>query len=292
MKPFEVVVPKTIDEAVEALSHYGEAARVIAGGTALALLMRQGLYRPQALINLNPILDLHGIRRGTDGGFVLGPLTLHREVEYHSVLGEIYPALVEMARHVANPQVRNMGSLGGNLCHADPASDPPTALIAAGAKVTLQGPEGRRTLPVEDLFVGYYETCLSPREIMTEINLPRPPHRSGMSYHRFTTTTLEDRPFVCVGVQLTVAEGGKKCEDARVAVGAASASPVRARSAEDVLRGQDISDDLLQAASERVVEGIEPIDDIRGPASYRLAMVRVFFRRAVQDAWRSARENL
>ena len=292
MKPFEVVVPKTVEEAVEALSHYGESARVIAGGTALALLMRQGLYRPQALINLNPILDLHGIRRGTNGGFVLGPLTLHREIEYHSVLGEIYPALVEMARHVANPQVRNMGSLGGNLCHADPASDPPTALIAAGAKATLQGPEGQRTLPVEDLFVGYYETCLKPDEVMTEINLPPPPHRSGISYHRFTTTTLEDRPFVCVGVQLTVGEDGKKCEDARVAVGAASPAPVRARAAEDALKGRDLSDDLFQTASEQVVQGIEPIDDVRGPASYRLAMTKVFFRRAAQNAWQSAREKL
>ncbi|MFQ5914987.1 MAG: FAD binding domain-containing protein [Nitrospinota bacterium] len=292
MKPFEVIAPKTVEEAVEALGHYGDSARALGGGTALALLMRQGLFRPKAIVNLNPIENLRGIRSAPDGGFLIGPLTLHREIESHPLLAERYPALAEMAHHVANPQVRNMGTLGGNLCHADPASDPPAALIAAGAQVAVQGPQGRRSLPVEDLFVGYYETSLRMDEVLCEIRLPAPPQRSGLAYHRYTTTTLEDRPFVCVGVGLKVSADGKKCEDARVAVGGASPAPTRATAAEEALRGADLSEELFGAASERAVEGIEPIDDVRGPASYRLEMVKVFFRRAARDAWRSAREKL
>ncbi len=292
MKPFEVLFPETVEEAVEALGHYGDSARAIAGGTALALLMRQGLFRPKALINLNTVKDLHGVRSNGDGGFLIGPLTLHREIESHPQLGERFPALVEMAHHVANPQVRNMGTIGGNLCHADPASDPPTALIAAGAEAAVQGPEGKRGLPVEDLFQGYYETRLRTDEVLTGIELPAPPPRSGLAYLRYTTTTSEDRPFVCVGVRLTVSADGSRCEDARVAVGAASPVPVRAAAAEKALRGHDLTDELLQAASEHAVEGIEPIDDVRGPASYRLEMVKVFFRRAAHEAWRLAREKL
>ncbi|MDP6619302.1 MAG: FAD binding domain-containing protein [Nitrospinota bacterium] len=204
MKPFGVVAPDTVEEAVEALGRYGESARVIAGGTALALLMRQGLYRPKALINLNGVQGLHGIRGEADGGVFIGPLTPHREIERDPLLAERFPALAGMARHVANPQVRNVGTIGGNLCHADPASDPPTALIAAGAEVAVLGPAGARDLAVEDLSRGYYETCLGPDEVLTGIRLPAPEPRSGMAYLRYTTTTEEDRPFVCVGVRLKV----------------------------------------------------------------------------------------
>lgn len=290
MKPFEVIAPDTAEEAVEALGHYGESARVIAGGTALALLMRQGLYRPKALVNLNGVQELRGIRGEADGGVFIGPLTPHREIERDAGLAERFPALVEMARHVANPQVRNVGTIGGNLCHADPASDPPTALIAAGAEIAVLGPAGARCLAVEDLSRGYYETCLGPDEVLTGIRLPAPEPRSGMAYLRYTTTTEEDRPFVCVCVRLKVGEDGRRCEDARVAVGAAGPTPVRAIGAEEALRGEDLSEELLAAAAERAVEGIDPIGDVRGPASYRLEMVKVFFRRAAGAAWTSAKE--
>ena len=292
MKPFEVIAPASVEEAIQALGHYGDSARVIAGGTALALLMRQGIFRPQALINLNALSHLAGIRKTGDGGWSIGALTLHRDIEHDTQLGDQVPALVEMAHHVANPQVRNMGTIGGNLCHADPASDPPTALIAAGAEATVQGSDGERSLPVEDLCTGYYETLLAPDEILTSIRLPAPALRSGMAYLRYTTTTLEDRPFVCVGVALALAEDGKTCAGARVGVGAASPAPVRASGAEEVLKGQEVSEDLLRAAAERAADGIEPIDDVRGPASYRLEMVKVFFRRAAEKALASARENL
>ncbi len=292
MKPFEVIKPTSIEEAIEALRHYGESARVIAGGTALTLLMRQGLYHPQALINLNTIPTLTGIKSNESGSWSIGALSLHRDIEHDTQLRGQYPALVEMAHYVANPQVRNMGTIGGNLCHADPASDPPTALIAAGAEAVVQGHSGERFLPVESLCRGYYENSLAPDEILTSIRLPTPASRSGMAYLRYTTTTLEDRPFVCVSVGLALAEDGKTCVDARVGVGAVSPSPVRASRVEEVLKGQEVSEELLREAAEYVVDGVEPIDDVRGPASYRLEMAKVFFRRSAEKAWTLARKKL
>lgn len=145
---------------------------------------------------------------------------------------------------------------------------------------------------MEDFATGYYETSLAPDDVLTGIRIPAPPARSAMAYLRYTTTTLEDRPFVCVGVRLTLGEDGKTCEDARVAIGAASPAPVRARLAEEALKGQVLSDELFNDVCGKAAEGIEPSDDIRGPASYRLEMIKVFFRRAAKEAWESARESL
>jgi carbon-monoxide dehydrogenase medium subunit len=282
VKPFEVIAPASVEEAIQALGHYGDSARVIAGGTALTLLMRQGIYRPQALINLNALSDLAGIRKAGDGGWSIGALTLHRDIEHDAQLGEQVPALVEMAHHVANPQVRNMGTIGGNLCHADPASDPPTVLVAAGASINIQGSGGSRSVGAEEFFVDLFETALDDGELITSVNVP---DLSGQktAYAKFPHPASR---YAIVGVAVALSMDGGTCSSASVAVGGATVKAVKCAGAEAALAGSSLDDAALDAAAAAVKADIADwlAGDVAYPESYRQQMAGVYLKRAVKAA--------
>jgi carbon-monoxide dehydrogenase medium subunit len=275
--------PESLAEAIELLEEHGDDARPIAGGTALVLLMRQGLVRPEVVVGLDGIAELGGIS-ATDDGVRIGATVTHREAETSPLVLDAAPLLTRTLSHVATIRIRNVGTLGGNLAHADPNQDPPVTLIAHRATVTLAGPDGERVMPVEDFFVDYYETDRGPSELLTAIDVPRLPERTGASYLKFLPRSAEDYATVSVAATLRLDDDGERCVEARVALGSVAGVPVRARAVESALVGQAPGDDVIREAAAHVAEEVDPIPDARGSAEYKREMAEVFVRRALADA--------
>jgi carbon-monoxide dehydrogenase medium subunit len=192
-----------------------------------------------------------------------------------------YPLLQETFRKVAQPRIRNMGTVGGNLAGGDPLTDPGASLIALDAEVTLASGNGQRRLRLDEFFIDYYQTALEPGELLTEVHVP-PPQRPGWSHIKFTPRSIED--FATVGVAITLKASNGTCEDVRVGLNSVASTIVRARKAEDVLRGKPITDAALQEMGEVAATECDPTDDNRGSAEYKREMVKVLVRRAVQEA--------
>src|SRR5713226_7655704 len=249
MIPFEYRTPKSVKEVYADLKQFGADAKVVAGGTALIIMMKQRLVRPTCLISLRSVRGLNEIAQ-KDGGLRIGGLATHREVETSPLVRRRIPLLAETYHHVATIRVRNMATVGGGLAHADPNQDPPATLIALNARVGIASARGRRELPIEDLFQGYYETALAPGEIITYVDIPRPERPPRTAYMKFLPRTADDYPTVAVSVALDMENG--RCRDARIALNAVGPTPVRARAAEDMLRNQTPSPELLRAAAATV----------------------------------------
>lgn len=279
MRDFAYLVPETIAEASNLLAEHGENCRMIAGGTALLLALRQRMIAPTHLVSLAKIRNLRGITYDDRTGLRIGAMTRHAEIARSPLVQMHYPMLADMASRVANPQVRNQGTIGGNLCYADPATDPPSCLMAINARLVLSSARGERVLGVSDFLVDYYATALAPDEILSEIRVPLPDFDSG--YHaRFHKTAAEHRPLV--NVAMTMKRDGNTIRNARLVVGAATTVPTRAREAEVFLEGKPITAATAVKAAEIAASGIEPISDIRGSAAYRRDMVRVVARRTIE----------
>ncbi|MCS6801662.1 MAG: xanthine dehydrogenase family protein subunit M [Chloroflexota bacterium] len=286
MSDFAVFRPHTVEEAVALLAQYGEEARPLAGGTALALLVKQRLVHPTALISLAAIPELRGVRREADG-LHLGAMTPHAEVERLDGAAGVPPLLVETYRRVATRRIRNQATVGGGLAHGDPAQDPPAALLALDALVRLVGPAGERVLPVEAFFVDYYQTALQPGELLTEVIIPPQPERAAGVYLKFLPRTVDDYATVAVAVRLSLA--GRELTDVRIAFVAAGPTPIRARAIEAMLDGEVPRPGLLREAGERAKTIVDPLDDVRGSAAYKREMAAVFLRRALESAVERAR---
>jgi carbon-monoxide dehydrogenase medium subunit len=271
--------PRTLDEAISVLQAQGDEARPIAGGTALTILLRQGLVRPPALVSLGGIGGLNGIER-SDGELVLGALVTHRQVELSPVVRESLPVLADTFGKVANVRVRHAATVGGVLAEADYASDPPAVLLALDAQVDVQGPQGQRTIPIAEFFKGFYETALQPGEIVTRVRVPVPKPGTKAVYEKYVTRSSEDRP--CLGVIAALGPDG----DLRVAVGAVAETPQRFPEVEALARGrgENLDDQTIREIAEGYAERIEPLSDMRGSAWYRTEMIRVWVRRAIQHA--------
>ena len=226
--------PDTFEELFALAGRYGEDGRYLAGGTALMLLMRAQLLQPAALLALHRLPGLHGITRD-DGRVRLGALTTHADAARSPVLREHVPALAEAFRHVATPRIRNVATVGGNLAHADPHQDPPVALLALGASVVVRGPEGERRVPLDELFVDYYETTLRPGEMLTAVEVPVPGPETRSAFVKFLSRSADDYATVNVAVALRAAGG--RVTEARIALGCVASTPVRAREAETLLAG-------------------------------------------------------
>ena len=281
MLPFELHSPTTVAEALNLLAQYGEDARPIAGGTALVLLMDQRLVRPDHLISLSGIKELTQIS-ASNGSLRIGSGVRHRVLEANRDVKSGWPLLAETYHRVATVRIRNMATVGGGLAHADPSQDPPATLIALNAKVQATSKSGQREIPVEDLFTGYYETVLAPGEIITGVEIPRPARPLKTAYIKFLPRTADDYPTVAVSVALDV--DGNVCRDARIALNAVAPTPIRAKAAEDVVRGQTMSLDLFRAAAATVPPIVDPTSDHRGSANYKRRMTEVFVRRALEQA--------
>lgn len=279
MHDFDFLEPGSIADASRMVADLGEDARFIAGGTALMLALRQRMLRPSHLVSLARLASLQGIDFDARCGLRIGALALHAEVAVHPLVRQHAPMLAAMAAQVANPQVRNQGTLGGNLCYADPATDPPTCLLALDASVRLASRRGTRELPLADFIVDYYTTALEPDELVQDIVVPPQPANASGRYARFLRTAAEHRPMASVAAR--VRRDAAVCTEARIVVGAAAPVPVRLARAEACLTGRAVTLDLVAEAADAAATDIDPIDDLRASADYRRAMVRVQLRRTL-----------
>jgi carbon-monoxide dehydrogenase medium subunit len=280
LTPFTYLESGDLSEALAALARYGDEAKVIAGGTGLINLMKQNLVQPNYLVSIRRLAALRGMTH--DGATRIGALCTQREIETSPLVGRHIPLLAETCRHVATIRIRAMATLGGALAHADPSLDTPPALIALDARVTLASERGERTLPVEGLFVGYYETVLRPDELLTEIVVPPQPDGSAAAFVKFLPATHDDYATVSVAVRVTLAGG--KLADARVALGSAGLTPVRAAPVEAALKGRAPTQAVLSEAAAQVIDAIDPVSDFRGSAEYKRDMAAVHIRRALTHA--------
>jgi carbon-monoxide dehydrogenase medium subunit len=286
MIPFEYRTPKSLREVYGDLKEAGTDGKLIAGGTALVIMMRQRLVRPTCLISLRSVRGLSEIAR-KDGGLRIGGLATHREVETSPLVRRRIPLLTETYRHVATIRVRNMATVGGGLAHADPNQDPPPTLIALGATLKAGSADGTRVIPIEEFFKDYYETVLKPGEVITEIFVPALPPNSGAAFLKFLPRTADDYATVSAAAVVTLDKTRKVFTDVRIALGSVGTTPVRAREAEQVLRGQPVKPDALREAAEKAKQAVDPISDFRGSAAYKKEMAGVFVRRALEKALES-----
>ena len=276
--PFEYQAPASLDEALALLSQHGDRAKVLAGGHSLLPLMKLRLAAPELLIDIGRIPELAGIREA-DGGLVIGTRTTYRMVQESPLVRERFLLVREAAEVVGDQQVRNRGTIGGALAHADPASDMPAVMLALNAELTLVRQGGRRTLPIGEFLVDALTTALQPGELLTEIRLPALPARSGTAYVKYPHPASG---YAVVGVAAVLAldtEG--RCSDVRVGITGASSKAYRARGVEQALTGQAPTEQNIAAAAERAAEGVEMNSDLFASAEYRAHLARVFTRRAL-----------
>jgi carbon-monoxide dehydrogenase medium subunit len=283
MRSFELLEPGSPQEASRMLVDSGEDSRLFAGGTALLLAIRQRMLTPSHLVYLGGVPGLDRIEYDERNGLRIGALVRHAELADAPVVNARYPMLANMAAHVANPQIRNMGTLGGNLCYADPATDPPNCLMALGARLVAVSAQGERVIELDHFFTDYYVTALQSDEVVTEIQVPPLSANAAGAYTRFLRTPADHRPLVGLGV--VASRNGDVCTEIRIAIGASTPVPVRARRAEEFLEGKHITRDLVDEAAVIAAADISPVSDFRGSAEYRREIVRVIARRTLASAF-------
>jgi aerobic carbon-monoxide dehydrogenase medium subunit len=279
--------PETLDGAVSVLRQHGGDAKVLAGGQSLLVLLQQGLLAPSVLVSLKRVLELRSISFSPSDGMQIGAMVTQAELERSDVVREHYAALGEAATVVASVQIRNQGTLGGNLCHADPTADPPAALIALGATLELIGPAGKRTLPVEDFFRYFLEVDLGDAEVLARVLLPAPAPRHGSAYlkHRLRHG---DRAIAGVATWVRLAEDDSRIENVRIGLSGVGSTPLRPVHAEQLMQRHPPSEELLAACGDAAAAGCEPLDDTEASAWYRREMVRVLVPRALSISLRRA----
>jgi carbon-monoxide dehydrogenase medium subunit len=279
LRPFEYVESKTVDDAVVALERGGEDARVIAGGTALVPLMKHSVLRPSVLVSIARVPGLADIAPADSGGLRIGGVATHWVVSHAPLVQERSPLLAYACSRVASPTVRSMGTLGGNLCYGESASDPSTALLAVRAAVRLHGPDGARTVPITEFFTGFYETALRQAEVLTSIDVPAMPAGARWRYLKWAPRAQEDKALVGLAAMLVL--DGRRCRIARLAVGGVGPSPAVLARAEQALEGQELDEATIAQAADAAAGEVEPMDDLQGSAEYRRDMLRVWMRRVV-----------
>ena len=283
MIPFEYRTPRSLKEVHQELKRFGTDAKLIAGGTALVIMMKQRLVRPSSLISLRMVRGLNGIAE-KDGALRIGGLATHREVETSPLVRRRVPLLAETYRHVATIRVRNMATVGGGLAHADPNQDPPPTLMVLGAILKASSADGSRVIPLEEFFTDYYETVLKPDEIITEVSVPRLPANSGGAFVKFLPRTADDYATVSAAAVVILDRARKIFTDVRIALGSVGTTVLRAREAEAILRGQPVKAEALREAAEKAKQAVDPVSDFRGSAAYKKEMAVVFVRRALEMA--------
>ncbi len=283
MPDIAIVEPTSLEEAVSALSQRGDEAKLIAGGTAVVLMLKNRLIAPAALVSLGRLPGLDTIQFDPAAGLRLGALTTIRQAELSPVVRQHFPVLAETFGRVANVRVRNAATVGGNLTEADYASDPPCVLLALRARAIAQGPGGRREIPLTEFFRDFYETALGADEILIEIVVPAESATAKQAYLKYVTRSSEDRPCIGACAWVDLAEDGA-CHELRVTLGAVAGTPQEFSAAEAWAAGQRLSPELISSIAEHYAENIDALSDMRGSAWYRRQMASVFVRRAIQQA--------
>jgi CO/xanthine dehydrogenase FAD-binding subunit len=280
---FGYVEAKTIEEACSLLSQYKGEARVIAGGTDLLVAMKMRQVTPNYVIDLRMIPDLDYIYFADGEGLRIGALATLCDIESLAVIRERFPVLADAASKIANPQIRNMGTIGGNLCNAAPSADMAPPLIGLGAEVKIKGLKGERVIPLEGFFVGPGESALQIGEILTEIRVPSPSPRTQALYLKLSARTAIDIAVVGVAAVVTLDSKGTRVTDVRIVLGAVAPTPIRAHQAEGIIKGGAIDEHVIERASQAAADEAKPISDVRGSAIYRKEMVKVLTKRAIRQ---------
>jgi carbon-monoxide dehydrogenase medium subunit len=282
---FEYLRPKTIPEAIGFLQQYGDDAKILSGGQSLIPMMKFRLARPAYLIDINRISGLSYIRE--EGGYLkIGGLTREAELENSPLIHAKYPILADTSRVIADPQIRNLATLAGNLAHGDPANDHPATMMALRAEIVAMGPGGERVLPVDTFFVTLFTTLLEHDEIVTEIRIPIPPQRSGGAYFKLERK-VGDFATAAAAVQLTI-DGSGACQNVGIGLTNVGATPIRAARAEEFLRGKALDEANITQAAQLASEEAQPSSDLRGPEEYKRALVKELTRRALTRAYERA----
>ena len=277
---FDYHSPQSLDEALSLLKEHAGSAKILAGGQSLIPAMRFRLAVPSMLIDINRLDDLRYIEERGDH-LAVGAMTLENSLEDSSVVRSSYPLLYDTAVVIADPLVRNMATVGGNIAHADPANDHPATMLAYEATVVAKGPNGERTIPIDDFFTGLFENALGEDEILTEIRIPKPAANSGGAYIKMERK-VGDYAISAAAVQLRLE--GDTVKEARIGLTNVSAVPMRAKGAEAELVGKAASDAVLEAAGKAAAAECDPSADLRGSADYKRDLTRVLVKRSIQKA--------
>ena len=278
---FEYLRPSTIPEAIALLEQHGEDAKILSGGQSLIPMMKLRIARPGYLIDINRISGLSYIQE--EGGFLrIGGLTREAELESAPVIRAKYPILLDTAHVIADPQVRNLATVAGNLAHGDPANDHPATMLALGAQVVATGATGERIIPIEEFFLSLFSTALQPGEILTEIRVPVPPARSGGAYFKLERK-VGDFATAAVAAQVTVDANGA-VQRVGIALTNVGPTPIKAQKAEDFLRGKKLDEANIRQAAQLAADDAQPSSDLRGPAEYKKGLVKELGRRALSRA--------
>jgi len=283
MNRFDYLQARTLPEAI-ALLGQDEGTRIVAGATDFLVRWRQGLWKPRAVLSIQHIPGLDGVVYTPTTGLSLGSLVTIRTLELHPLIQQHYPALSQAATTFAGVQIRNLATVGGNICNASPSGDTLPALVAYGAECCLLGPEGERLVPLESFFMAPGRTALRPAELLVELHLPPPPPHTGALYIKHSPRSAMDISTVGVASMVTLEGQNGVCREVRISLGAVAPTVIRARSAEAVLRGQRLEAGLIQEAGRAAIEDARPIDDIRGTARHRRAIVEALTGRTLRSA--------
>jgi aerobic carbon-monoxide dehydrogenase medium subunit len=281
MQPFAYLNPTTAAEACRMLADRAGAARVLAGGTDLIIQMEIGRHQPEALLFLGRMPELREIRFDPRSGLTVGAMATMREIELHPAIQARYPVLARGAAEVGSVQIRNLATLGGNLCNASPSADTSPSLLALDAEVRVLGPEGDRSVPITAFWTGPGRTVLTPGEIVTSVHMPAPDENTRSFYYKLAVRKAMD--LAMVGIAVTAVPGRGRFDQARIALGAVAPMALRATEAEASVTGGSLSDETIEQAALRAMEASRPISDQRASAEYRREMVGALTRRALRQ---------
>jgi len=285
---FDYDAPSTLDDAIALLQRYGDDAKILSGGQSLIPMMKLRLATPERIIDINGLPGLSYIKE--EGGYLkIGGLTRESDLEHSKLIQRKYPIFKEVTKLIANPQVRNRSTIGGNLAHGDAANDHPAVMIAMNAQLLATGPKETRIIPIDDFFQGFFTTALSSDEILTEIQIPVPPAGWGGAYHKLERK-VGDYATAGVAVQI-VLDANDVCQDIGIGLTNVNVVPLRARRSEDVLRGQKVTAAGIIEAAQFAAEDCNPAEDLRGSEAYKRAMVNVLTKRMLQRAIERAKAN-
>jgi carbon-monoxide dehydrogenase medium subunit len=282
MIPFELVEPGSLEEALALLDPEDPGVRPMAGGSALMLMMKTGVFQPTRLVSLARLKGFSGIEMAADGELRIGAMTPLSVMERSSKVAELAPVIVKAMKRLANVRVRNVACIGGALAHGDPHMDMPPLLSCLDARVVVVGPRGERIVAVKDLYLGYYATVLAGDELIREVRIPSLAGRRT-AYLKCTTRSADDWPALGVAVNVRADAGG--ISEARITLGAVTEVPTRLTAAETVLQGNQPSAALITQACDAAVSAVSPTSDMRGSAAYKKQLVRVYVGRAIRSAF-------
>ncbi len=288
--PFKYIAAESVEHALEQMAEYGDAAKLLAGGQSLIPAMNFRVLQPSVLIDLNRIGDLEYIRRSDDGALVVGAMTRQRDLERSSDVERITPLLFEAMPHIAHPQIRTRGTLGGSLAHADPAAELPVIAITAGAAMKATGPNGDRWIEAKDFFQGMFSTALEPEEILVEVTFPARKSHTGWSFEE-TSRRRGDYGMMGVAVEVELDEGGS-AKEVRLVYMNAGDGPIEAEKAAGLLRGQRPNQEVFAAAAAQAADNeIDPMGSVHASIDFQRHLARVLTARALAKAYARAQSS-